>query len=228
MDMITSRDEAAKPVGYPRKRARTRRDLLAAGMAALAAHGPDGVTVSDVAGRARVANGTFYNHFPSLQHLLDAVTDDLASGVEIARDLIDRVEHDPAARVAIGTRQLLDLPRTDPNTARAFVALVPNVPRLRARVRATVRSAVDDGISTGRFVDRTPTATTDALLGAVLQWMRARLHDEAGPEPDHELVRLALTLVGLPHAEIARVLATTTGSTSARHQRATVRRGPLR
>ncbi len=211
MDLIASQDEAANAVGYPRKRARTRRQLLVAGMAALAAHGPDGITVGEVAGRAQVATGTFYNHFPSLQHLLDAVTDELASGVEIARDLLDQVENDPAARVAIGTRQLLDLPRTDPNTARAFVALVPNVPRLRARVRATVRSAVDDGISTGRFVDRTPTATADALLGAVLQWMLARLHDEAGAEPDHELVRLALTLVGLPHVDIADVLATTTG-----------------
>lgn len=208
MELIASQDEAANAGGYPRKRARTRRQLLVAGMAALAAHGPDGVTVGEVASRAQVATGTFYNHFPSLQHLLDAVTDELASGVEIARDLLDQVEHDPAARVAIGTRQLLDLPRTDPNTARAFVALVPTVPRLRARVRATVRGAVDDGISTGRFVDRTSTATADALLGAVLQWMGARLHGEAGPESDDELLRLALSLVGLPDAEVAVVLAT--------------------
>jgi AcrR family transcriptional regulator len=210
MDVITNPDGLPRTGGYPRKRARTRRQLLDAGMAALAAHGPDGVTVGDVTQRAQLATGTFYNHFASLQRLLDAVTDELASGVEIARDLLDHVEHDPAARVAIGTRQLLDLPRTDPNTARAFVALVPTVPVLRARVRATVGRAVDDGIRAGRFVDRSTTATADALLGTVLQWMRARLHDEAGPEPDEELLRLALTLVGLPEADAPGVLAATT------------------
>lgn len=199
-------DQVPDPGGYPRKRAKTRRQLLAAGMAALAAHGPDGVTVGDVAARAEVATGTFYNHFTSLAQLVDAVADELASGVEIARELLDQVEHDPAARVVIGTRQLLALPRTDPATARAFVALVPTVPALRARVRATVRGAVDDGIRAGRFVDRSATATADALLGAALQWMRARLHGEAGPEPDDELLRLALALVGLPAGEVDAVL----------------------
>ena len=40
----------------------------------LAERGPGGATVGDVARRARVASGTFYNHFPSMDDLIEAVS----------------------------------------------------------------------------------------------------------------------------------------------------------
>ena len=202
--------------GYPRKRERTRRQLLTAGMAALAVHGPDGLTVGEIAGRAGVATGTFYNHFPSLAHLVEAITNDLAAGVEIARDLLDRVEHDPAARVAIGTRQLLQLTQADPLSARAFVSLLDTVPSFRTRVRATVHGAVEAGIKAGRFVDRSASITADAVLGAAVQWMRSRLTGEAGTEAEDDHLRMILTIVGLPACATDPVLdnvSTPTGAT---------------
>jgi AcrR family transcriptional regulator len=211
ISVIASRDVGAPSgdaasSGYPRKRARTRRQLLDAGMAALADHGPGGVTVGDVAARAGVAAGTFYNHFPSMSHLVDAVTDELAGGVEIARGEIEQVEHDPAALVAIGTRQLLRLTRADPPSARAFVALLATTPAFRSRVRATVQGAIDAGIRAGRFPERSAIATTDAVVGTVVQWMRSALSGEAGSEPERELLRMILVVVGVPLAEIDPVL----------------------
>jgi AcrR family transcriptional regulator len=209
MSVISSTDakgERGRSGGYPRKRARTRRQLLDAGIAALADHGPSGLTVGDIAARAGVASGTFYNHFPSLSDLVDAVTDELAGGVEIARSALEQVEHDPAARVAIGTRQLLRLIRADPSSARAFVSLLVAGTAFRTRVRATVRAAIDDGIAAGRFVGRSIDVTTDAVLGTVVQWMRSALEDEAGPEPEPEHLRMVLLVVGLPEGEIAAVL----------------------
>lgn len=192
--------------GYPRKRARTRRQLLRAGMTVLAGHGPDGTTVGEVARRARVAPGTFYNHFPSLAELVREVTDELATGVEIARDLLVEVEHDPAARVLIGTRQLLDLARDDPDAAEAFVALLATVPDFRTRIRATVRGAVADGIEAGRFHDRSAGVTADAVLGAVVQWMRSRLAGEAESDSDRDHHRLILAIVGVPGDEVDAVI----------------------
>ena len=151
MTLISTSDDPRDSAGYPRKRARTRRQLLDAGIAAIADHGPAALTVGDVAGRAGVATGTFYNHFPSMADLVDAVTDELAGGVEIARSALEQVEHDPAARVAIGTRQLLRLTRADPSSARAFVSLLVTGTAFRTRVRATVRAAIDDGIQSGRL-----------------------------------------------------------------------------
>lgn len=183
--------------GYPRKRARTRRQLMNAGMAALAERGPDGITVGGIARRASVAPGTFYNHFDDLEALTSAVVDELASGVEIGGEQLRAIEHDAAKRVAIGTQQLLDLAREHPDTARAFVALLATVPAFRARVRATVRLAIDDGIATGRFAVRSPAIVADALIGAVVQWMRSLLFGESDTTPDGERLELALQIAGL-------------------------------
>ncbi|MCB0991290.1 MAG: TetR/AcrR family transcriptional regulator, partial [Acidimicrobiales bacterium] len=89
--------------GYPRKRARTRRQLLEAGSSVLAERGPDGATVGAIAAAAGVTPATFYNHFSSLNELVESVVAELAVGVEIGRDTLAAVENDPAARVVIGT-----------------------------------------------------------------------------------------------------------------------------
>jgi AcrR family transcriptional regulator len=203
---VIARSDTPDTVGYPRKRARTRRQLVAAGIAAMADHGTSGLTVTDIAARAGVASGTFYNHFASLALLVEAVTDELASGVEIARSALEQIEHDPAARVAIGTRQLLRLTRADAGAARAFVSLLLASAPFRTRVRTTVRAAVDDGVRAGRFVGRSTDLTTDAVLGAVVQWMRSALEGEAGPEPEIEHLRMILLVVGLPETDVAAVL----------------------
>lgn len=193
--------------GYPRKRARTRRALLNAGMTALAERGPGGATIGEIAGRAHVATGTFYNHFPSIAALTEAITDELAAGVEIASDVLTEIEGDPAVRVVIGTRQLLALARDDPATAHAFVSLLATIPMLRTRIRRTVRGAVADGIEAGRFRRASASATADALLGAVVQWMRSRLAGEHGDEPEEELLAIALDIVGLPASDADDVIA---------------------
>lgn len=203
--------------GYTRKRARTRRALLIAGMATLAERGPEGATVGEIAGRAHVATGTFYNHFPSIGALTEAIVDELAAGVAIASDVLSEIEGDPAVRVVIGTRQLLGLGRDDPATARAFVSLLASIPELRSRIRDTVRGAVHDGIEAGRFRRSSASATADALLGAVVQWMRSRLAGEHDDEPEAELLAIALDIVGLPATDVDAVI-----ELARTHDRATV------
>ena len=190
--------------GYPRKRARTRRALLQAGMAVFAEQGPTGATVGAVAARAGVAAGTFYNHFPSMTDLLAAVTDELARGVEIASETLELVEHDAAVRVVIGTRQLLALAHEDPVAARSFVSLLATVPAHRARIRTIVRGAVSDGIDQGRFGRRDAGAATDAVLGAVVQWMRSLLAGEV--VATEECLEIALAIVGVAPAEAGEAI----------------------
>lgn len=176
-------------------------------MSELAEHGPDGLTVGGVARLAGVAPGTFYNHFDDLDALVVAIVDELAAGVEIGGDELRSIEHDPAARVAIGTRQLLSLAHDEPATAQAFVTLLATVPEFRSRVRSTVRSAIEDGIDQGRFAARSPLVTTDAILGAVVQWMRTYLAGESDQTGTHGYVDLALRIVGLPVEQIPEVIA---------------------
>jgi AcrR family transcriptional regulator len=204
---VTATPMASSP-GYPRKRARTRRQLLVAGMAELAVHGPDGAAVGQIAHSAHVSTGTFYNHFDSLGALVGAVVDDLAGGIERARDLLLRVEQDPAVRVAMGARQLLDLARTDPPTANGFVNLFATVPSFHGRVHAVACSTITDGIVTGRFVHRPAEITTDAVIGVVTQGMRSRLSGAIDLDVDLDSVRLSLILeiTGLSRTDAGQVI----------------------
>ena len=153
-------------VGYPRKRRQTRRRLLNAGAAVLAEQGPGHMTAGQVAAAAEVAVGTLYNHFPSVDDLIDAVAQDLGRGIEIGRDTLVEIEHDPGRRVAIGVLQLLQMAENDPVSAAAFVSLTAVRPEFRARVRGIVGQAIRDGVEAGRFDVGAGPAATNAVLGA--------------------------------------------------------------
>ena len=191
--------------GYPRKRARTRLQLLRAGLEALADTAPSGLTVGSLTAIAGTSQGTFYNHFSSLEELVTDAADHLAQGVEIASETLEVIEHDPAARVAIGTLQLLRAAEDDQVAAAAFVTLTASLPEFRARVRTTVRRAIEDGARVGRFDVGPGEAPVNAVLGTTLQSMRSRNLGEMAADEHDAVVALVLRLLGVPAPEISIV-----------------------
>ena len=192
--------------GYPRKRARTRLLLLRAGLQALSSTGPDALTVGQLTGLAGTSTGTFYNHFTCLADLVAEVAEHLGRGVEIANDALESVEHDPAARVAIGTLQLLQLAEEDPVASAAFVALVGVLPDFRQRVRSIVRRAIEDGTRVGRFDVQPGEAPVNAVLGTSLQSMRSRVLGETTEDDQEAAVRLVLRMLGISAEEVPDVV----------------------
>lgn len=201
--------------GYPRKRRQTRRRLLRAGTVLLAERGQTGVTAGLVASTAGVATGTFYNHFTSVDDLLDAIATDLLRGVEIGRDTMNDIEHDPAARVVIGVLQLLVMADTDPVSASAFVTLMSTLADFRARVRSIVAAAIADGVAESRFDVSADQATTNAVLGTTLQSMRSRFLGETTHDTAPDVARLVLRLLGVPSRSIGGVVERATATVNA-------------
>ena len=198
---------APASAGYPRKRRQTRRRLLRAGTNVLVERGPAQVTAGQIAGAAGVAVGTFYNHFPTVEDFIASVADDLTHSIEIGRDTLNEIEHDPARRVAIGVLQLLELADTDPTSAAAFVTLTALRPDFRARIRSIVGEAIADGVANGMFDVGAGQAAVNAVLGAALQSMRSRVlgetdHDEAGA-----VAHLVLRLLGVGEVDIVEAVA---------------------
>jgi AcrR family transcriptional regulator len=191
--------------GYPRKRAQTRARLRRAGMSVIAVKGTS-ATVGEIAGSAGVAQGTFYNHFPSLDGLVAEIAEELGSGVEIAQDALDAVERDPAARVALGVLQLLGMADGDETAAAAFVTLAAIRADFRGRVRAIVGRAIVDGAETGRFTVEPGPAATNAVLGATLQSMRSIILGETETDIAPDVARLVLRVLGVADAEADRVV----------------------
>ncbi len=202
----SSPDPSTDDGGYPKKRARTRAQLRQAGMVAIAQHGPEAVTVGEVAKLAGVAQGTFYNHFPSLADLIDEIAEQLGTGVEIARDALDAIESDPASRVAIGVLQLVDMADRDPTAAAAFVALAAARPGFRARVRAIIGRAIADGADGGGFDVEDGAAPLNAVLGTCLQSMRSITLGETDGSIGPSVARLVLRTLGLGDDRSAQVV----------------------
>lgn len=201
-DLEQDSENNSPSVGYPRKRRRTRRRLIDAGMVVLAERGPGNTSAGQIATAAGVASGTFYNHFPSVDVFIDAVAQDLGTGIEIERNILVEVEHDPAARVAIGVLQLLEMADTDPVSATAFVSLAAVRPDFRARIRALVGGAISDGVLAGSFDVTAGPAAVNAVLGATFQSMRSRVLGETDRTEAVAVAQLILRLLGVPSTDI--------------------------
>ncbi|MEO6571237.1 MAG: TetR family transcriptional regulator [Ilumatobacteraceae bacterium] len=199
--MSVDSSQETERIGYPRKRRQTRRRLLNAGTAVLAERGPGNVTAGEIAAAAEVATATFYNHFPSIDDFIDEVARDLGRGIEIGRDTLADIEHDPGRRVAIGVLQLLQMVEDDPVSAAAFVALVGVRPEFRARVRGIVGQAIREGVEGGCFAVSTGPAAINAVLGTTVQSMRSRLLGESEAGDATEVARLIMRLLDAPEID---------------------------
>ena len=77
---------SATPHGAERTTESRRVQLLAAARAVLAEHGYERTTVSSIAGRANVAQGTFYLYFPSKEALPAALAVEMCTAIGEATD----------------------------------------------------------------------------------------------------------------------------------------------
>jgi AcrR family transcriptional regulator len=77
---------SATPQGAERTTESRRDQLLAAARAVLSEHGYERTTVSSIAGRANVAQGTFYLYFPSKEALPGALAVEMCSAIGAATD----------------------------------------------------------------------------------------------------------------------------------------------
>lgn len=169
-------------------------------------NGPAAATVGEIVKRAGMAQGTFYNHYPSLDDLIDELAEQLGTGVEIARDALDSIESDPATRVAIGVLQLIEIAERDPTAAAAFVALAAAKPDFRARVRAIVSRAVRDGVESGQFrVDDVP-AAVNVVLGSCFQSMRSLVLGDTDSATTVAVPRLVLRALGMSDSKVRPIV----------------------
>ena len=196
----------ASTAGYPRKRRQTRRRLVNAGIDVLAERGPGHMTAAQVAKSAEVAIGTFYNHFPTVDDLIEAIAHDLGRGVEIGGETLADIEHDAAHRVAIGVLQLLNMADETPQAAAAFAGLTATLPGFRSRIRGVVNQAISDGVAAGRFDTSPGESATNAVLGTSLQSMRSRLMGETSAADSPDVVRLVLRVLGTEPRDIDTIL----------------------
>jgi len=168
--------------GY-KKKERTRRQLVEAGVRVLAARG-DGLTVSDVVTEAEVSNGTFYNYF------------------RIAK----RSAGSSIGRFAAATMGILRHARRDETWARVMLRLVSR-PGSGLDLSRYLSEDLDEGHARGRFTVGAEDAALDQVAGLVVMTMRRFVDGRAGEGAERKAVERGLPALGVDAAEASALAA---------------------
>ncbi len=117
--MVNSAErEKAEPGG---RGARTRRAILDAGFDLLADRPIDAIPIDAIVSAARVAKGSFFNHFEDKQGFADAVAADIRQDVEQRVALANRNVIDPLGRLVGGLRVGVRFALNNPKRAKVML-----------------------------------------------------------------------------------------------------------
>jgi AcrR family transcriptional regulator len=194
-----------EPGRVERRKARTRAALLAAGRALYASQGVERTTIAEIAERADIAIGSFYNYFATKEELLDALLEgELARQLELLRRRQAKVD-DPAEKISIAHRHLVRAARADPDWAWLMVRLDAPYRVAWAVMGGTARGDLRAGIRAGRFDVPNPGLALTASGGALFAVIHALLEGDAGRHADSEHAEGVLRSFGVDPAEAAEI-----------------------
>src|SRR5215470_9862137 len=183
----TTKTRSAKPAPAlargARRRAETRSKLVQAARAVMARKGTDGTAIQEITDAADVGFGSFYNHFPSKEAIVDAVIEDALETFGDALDHIADSVNDPAEVIAASTRHLLR--RIVEDETWGWFLLRTGLTRTDVIRRGLGRRMARDvakGIAAGRFKVDDERAVVLAVGGVVLAMIAGRLHGALGDD----------------------------------------------
>ena len=199
---MASRAREPRTRGY-RKKERTRRQLVAAGLRVLAEKG-QGLTVSDVVAEAEVSNGTFYNYFADRDELVEALAEH--SALELAAATAGEPIDDPARRFAVATTRMLQHATHDPTWARVMLRLVGR-PGAGVDLARYLREDLEEGFARGRFAFGPDDATLDQVAGLIVMTIRRIVEGQAAADAPRQAVQRGLRALGVGEDESAKLAA---------------------
>lgn len=197
---MTKKAQEPRTRGH-KKKERTRRHLIAAGLRVLGEKG-QGLTVSDVVAEAEVSNGTFYNYFADRDELLEELAEHsvLSLAAATAGEAID----DPARRFAAATMRMLQRASEDETWARVMLRLVSR-PGSGVDMSRYLREDLEEGFAQGRFDVGPDAATLDQVAGLIIMTIRRIVEGQATPDVPEQAVRRGLRALGVDDTESARL-----------------------
>ena len=194
------------PTRGHKKKERTRRLLLDTASAVIAERG-ESFSVDDLASRAGVSHGTFYNYFSDRDALVAALVDDVV-GAFTEESAAATADDDPAVRFATITAQALTRVAQAPDLARVALRLEPvQQALLEGGPFSHLRDDLAEGRASGRFTAPDDEATADVVVGSILMAVRRIVDDDPGPEYAEGVVRQLLRSLGVPAGRAATVSA---------------------
>lgn len=148
------------------KRSRTRAELLGAAVHLFGRPHGRNTRIEDVCARAHVARGTFYNYFPGIEALLEALSDSLTADFDAA--VVAAFAHldTTVERTSAAIRYHLHAPLLDSRWGWAIVNSSVGAQLYGEQITRRVQASIQEGIDTGEFRISSAQVGRDILLGS--------------------------------------------------------------
>lgn len=192
---------------FERRRAHTRKALIAAARAILAETGESNASIQEIAERADVGFGSFYNHFETKTALFDAAVADALDDYGQLIDAVTSHMEDPAELFAASVRLTLSLAAAHPEITQ--ILRLRGLQHIHADTGLGPRALRDlaKGQQTGRFSIEDPAIALSAIGGALIGLLQLNTVTALDARAGEQMAELVLRMLGLPLDE-ARDLAT--------------------
>lgn len=188
-----------------RRKARTRAALLAAARELFAAHGLERTTIAEIAERADVAIGSFYNYFATKEELLEELLkDELSAQLALLQGRQAQVE-DPAEKISVAHRHLVRAAQSDPDWAWLMVRLDVPYRAAWATLGNAAEADLRAGIEAGRFEVSNAPLALNASGGALFAVIQAELARGVSATADSEHAEGVLRSFGVTPAEAGEI-----------------------
>jgi AcrR family transcriptional regulator len=200
---MAATDELTTPNRFDRRRERTRQAIITSAINLFAERGIRGTTIEDICDAADIAERTFFNHFPTREHLYEAIGAHRIEGFVVLLSMITQdprpieqrlpdffatiargVAAQPAYRELVGAMQNAHPSGKSPLARSTAVA-------------AASADFIKDGVLRGEITSKhRPEVLADILLGSVSMAI-ANWSSDTDFDLEHDLVDSAEALVDL-------------------------------
>jgi AcrR family transcriptional regulator len=188
-----------------RRRRETRTKLLDATRALTLERPIADISINEIAERADVGFGSFYNYFTSKEVALEAVVEREALALKGAIDAVLEPMTDAGARVVAGIRYVIRHALKDP-VWRWFV-VSSHYGGVAIRVlAASLKRDLELGKNAGRFEIEDSATTTEFVIGAVLNVVAATVDGRLPERKVDQLAGMVLRVLGLDEASSATLV----------------------
>ena len=197
-----------------RRKLATRQAFLDATIALLSSRSMDALTVDEIATRADVAKGTFYNYFPDKDALERELSSYVRARMETEISRTNERVSDPAERIARAFCCVLHFCLGAPEQAAAMMRLFPRATDPAAPINSGVRRDAAQGMTQGRIVATSEDAVVACVMGVFTAGVNRALDLPSGRvrEFAQGLGAILLHGLGLKRAEAERIMRDSVGS----------------
>jgi AcrR family transcriptional regulator len=178
------------------KRARTRAQIVEAGLVLLADRPPEALTVDAIVEAAGVAKGTFYYHFQSVEELIATVGASLADSFDELLAPSRLGEPDPIVRMSLAFMKFLEKAINDPLWGRLVVRSAQAPAGFDPGVRENLKADLAEAIAQGRLAIQDVELAADIVIGIWLQVTRGSLERRTSPELSRQTLDAVLRALG--------------------------------